>query len=271
MVALFFLKWHIHFVVHCRDDDPAFGDWLFDLLCDHHVDALAQAPKMKCLGFAGGSPMARTIAALMIVFFLPLRRRKKLNRIYPLVSVMLGISLFDRTILYPCLFTKLCLAIRLMKARPIWPFPKLRSRVRALRRYERECLDGSLCKSFLFLLIMLFWFSVFFSPCQMVGQEWYNRPSEIFIIQEEIRQCGQSANAGSRSNVCPWKMYEKKAPIERQKKKTRLYVSSATSLEHAGSDGFYHAEVWRLIEEVKGIPPDSVCHRSTSWYRCQIR
>jgi multidrug efflux pump subunit AcrB len=191
-----------------------------------------------------------TIAALMIVFFLPEEDRKNLTEFSIVVSVMLGISLLIALFFTPA-FYQVMFGDSIKKARQL-TIPKLRSRVRALRRYESGIAwTARYRKSFLFLLILLFGFPVFFLPAKWEGQEWYNKTVGNTFYQEEIRPYVDKALGGSLRMFVRG-VYEKSS--YREAEKTRLYVSARLPFGNTLDQmDFIMREFEAYLKDVKGI------------------
>ena len=114
-----------------------------------------------------------TIAALMIVFFLPEEDRRNLTEFSIVVSVMLGVSLIIALFFTPA-FYQILFKESAKKGRAL-TVPKLRKRVNYLRNYEKVIAwTAHYRKTFIFLLILLFGTLIFFLPAKWDEHEWYN-------------------------------------------------------------------------------------------------
>lgn len=191
-----------------------------------------------------------TIAALMIVFFLPEEDRKNLTEFSIVVSVMLGISLLIALFFTPA-FYQVLFGESVKKARRL-TIPKLRSRVRVLQRYERGVAwTAKYRKTFLFLLVLLFGFPIFFLPAKWDDHEWYNKTVGNTFYQEEIRPYVDKALGGSLRMFVRG-VFEKSS--YREATKTRLYVSArlpfGNTLEQMD---FIMREFEEYLKDVEGI------------------
>ncbi len=191
-----------------------------------------------------------TIAALMIVFFLPEEDRKNLTEFSIVVSVMLGISLFIALFFTPA-FYEVMFGESVKKVRAL-TVPKLRRRVKFLHGYENGIAwTARYRKTFLFLFLLLFGFPIFFLPAKWEGQEWYNKTIGNTFYQEEIRPYVDKALGGSLRMFVRG-VYEKSS--YREAEKTRLYVSTrlpfGNTLEQMD---FIMREFETYLKDVKGI------------------
>ncbi|MEB2776851.1 efflux RND transporter permease subunit [Algoriphagus sp. D3-2-R+10] len=161
-----------------------------------------------------------TIAALMIVFFLPEEQRKNLTEFSIVVSVMLGISLLIALVFTPA-FYQVLFKESINKGRKL-TIPKLRKRVKALRSYERGIgWTAKYRKTFISLLILLFGLPIFFLPAKWDEHEWYNKTVGNTFYQEEIRPYVDKALGGSMRMFVRG-VYEKSG--YREAAKTKLYI-----------------------------------------------
>lgn len=191
-----------------------------------------------------------TISALMIVFFLPEEDRKNLTEFSIVVSVMLGISLLVALVFTPA-FYQVLFRESVKKGRKL-TIPKLRKRVRALRRYEGSIAwTAKYRKILITLLILLFGLPVFFMPAKWEGQEWYNKTVGNTFYQEEIRPYVDKVLGGSMRMFVRG-VYEKSS--YREAEKTRLYVSCrlpfGNTLEQMD---FIMREFEKYLKDVAGI------------------
>ncbi|SFB55951.1 efflux RND transporter permease subunit [Algoriphagus aquimarinus] len=191
-----------------------------------------------------------TIAALMIVFFLPEEERKNLSEFSIVVSVMLGISLLIALVFTPA-FYQVMFKESVNQGRKL-TMPKLRKRVKALRSYERGIgWTAKYRKTFLVFLILLFGLPVFFLPAKWEDQEWYNKTVGNTFYQEEIRPYLDKALGGSMRMFVRG-VYEKSG--YREAAKTRLYVNCrlpfGNTLEQMD---FIMREFESYLKDVEGI------------------
>ncbi|HCD88219.1 MAG TPA: multidrug transporter, partial [Algoriphagus sp.] len=127
-----------------------------------------------------------TIAALMIVFFLPEEDQKNLTEFSIVVSVMLGISLLIALFFTPA-FYEVLFKESAQKGRKL-SIPQLRRRAKNLQLYEGAIAwTARYRKTFVTLLILLFGIPIFYLPAKWEGQEWYNSTIGSTFYQEEIR------------------------------------------------------------------------------------
>lgn len=191
-----------------------------------------------------------TIAALMIVFFLPEEDRKNLTEFSIVVSVMLGISLLIALFFTPA-FYQVMFGESVKKARGL-TITKLRRRVKFLHRYESGIAwTARYRKSFLFLLILLFGFPIFFLPAKWESQEWYNKTVGNTFYQEEIRPYVDKALGGSL-RLFVRGVYEKSS--YREAEKTRLYVNARLPFGNTLDQmDFIMREFEAYLKDVKGI------------------
>lgn len=191
-----------------------------------------------------------TIAALMIVFFLPEEDRKNLTEFSIVVSVMLGVSLLIALFFTPAFYAVL-FKETVQKGRGL-TVAKLRKRVRSLQRFETGIsLTARYRKSFLVGLILLFGTPIFFLPAKWEGQEWYNKSVGNTFYQEEIRPWVDKALGGSMRMFVRG-VFEKSS--YREAEKTRLYISArlpfGNTLEQMD---FIMREFEAYLKDVKGI------------------
>ncbi|MCH7415116.1 efflux RND transporter permease subunit [Belliella sp. R4-6] len=163
-----------------------------------------------------------TIAALMIVFFLPEEDRKNLTEFSIVVATMLGVSLVVALLFTPAMYAVL-FGNKGKKGRAL-TVAQLRKRVKAFRVYSKSIgFTAKYRKTFVTLLILLFGIPVFFLPAKWEGQEWYNKTIGSTLYQEDIRPYVDKALGGSLRMFVRG-VYEKSA--YREAEKTRLYVSA---------------------------------------------
>ncbi len=163
-----------------------------------------------------------TIAALMIVFFLPEEDRKNLTEFSIVVSVMLGISLLIALFFTPA-FYQVLFKESVQRGRKL-TVPKLRKRVRALHRYDSfVSWTARYRKSFIVVLILLFGTPIFWLPATWEDKDWYNKTVGNTFYQEEIRPYVDMALGGSLRMFVRG-VFEKSS--YREAEKTRLYVSA---------------------------------------------
>ena len=162
-----------------------------------------------------------TIAALMIVFFLPEEDRRNLTEFSIVVSVMLGVSLIIALFFTPA-FYQILFKESAKKGRAL-TVPKLRKRVNYLRNYEKVIAwTAHYRKTFIFLLILLFGTPIFFLPAKWDEHEWYNTTVGNTYYQEEIRPYVDKALGGALRMFVRG-TYEKSS--YREPEETRLYVN----------------------------------------------
>jgi len=162
-----------------------------------------------------------TIAALMIVFFLPEEDRRNLTEFSIVVSVMLGVSLIIALFFTPA-FYQILFKESAKKGRAL-TVPKLRKRVNYLRNYEKVIAwTAHYRKTFIFLLILLFGTPIFFLPAKWDEHEWYNTTVGNTYYQEEIRSYVDKALGGALRMFVRG-TYEKSS--YREPEETRLYVN----------------------------------------------
>ncbi|MGY6559474.1 MAG: efflux RND transporter permease subunit [Nitritalea sp.] len=163
-----------------------------------------------------------TIAALMIVFFLPEEDQKNLIEFSIVVAVMLAVSLVVALLFTPAMYA--AIMGEKLHARRMLTLPNLRRRVRFFRGYMRSIdVVARFRKTFIFLLLLLFGFPVFFLPAKWEGQEWYNATVGSSFYQEEMRPyVDKFLGGGLRMFVRG--VYEKSS--YREAEKTRLYVQA---------------------------------------------
>ena len=163
-----------------------------------------------------------TIAALMMVFFLPEEDRKNLAEFSLVVVIMLAVSLFVALLFTPAMY-QLLFGEKAKQGR-VLNIPQLRKRVRAFRTFEKSI--GTVArfrKTFIVFLVLLFGTPVFFLPAKWEGQEWYNKTIGSTLYQEEIRPYVDKALGGSLRMFVRG-VFEKSS--YREAEKTRLYVSA---------------------------------------------
>ncbi len=163
-----------------------------------------------------------TIAALMIVFFLPEAERKNLSEFSIVVATMLGVSLVVALLFTPAMY-QLLFGNQKNKGRQL-TLKQLRKRVKAFNMYNHVIrFTARYRKTFVTLLILLFGTPVFFLPVKWEGQEWYNKTIGSTLYQEEIRPYVDKALGGSLRMFVRG-VYEKSG--YREAEKTRLIVTA---------------------------------------------
>jgi multidrug efflux pump subunit AcrB len=163
-----------------------------------------------------------TIAALMIVFFLPEDDRKNLTEFSVVVAVMLAVSLLVALLFTPAMY-QLLFGEKAKKGR-VLTVPQLRKRVRGFRAFQKGIgFVANYRKSFVAILILLFGLPVFFLPNKWDGQEWYNKSIGSTLYQEDIRPYVDKYLGGSMRMFVRG-VFEKSS--YREAEKTRLYVTA---------------------------------------------
>ncbi len=163
-----------------------------------------------------------TIAALMIVFFLPEEDRKNLTEFSVVVSVMLAVSLFVALLFTPALYD-MFFGSKEKKGRML-TIAQLRKRVKAFRLFSTGIsFTARYRKVFVTLLILLFGLPIFFLPAKWEGQEWYNKTVGSTGYQEDIRPHVDKFLGGSLRMFVRG-VFEKSS--YREAEKTRLYVTA---------------------------------------------
>ncbi|WP_297335769.1 efflux RND transporter permease subunit [Algoriphagus sp.] len=191
-----------------------------------------------------------TIAALMIVFFLPEEDQKNLTEFSIVVSVMLGISLLIALLFTPA-FYELLFKESARKGRKL-TIPKLRKRVNYLRRFENTVSwTARYRKAFIIGLVLLFGLPIFYLPATWEGQEWYNKTVGNTFYQEEIRPYVDKAFGGSLRMFVRG-VFEKSS--YREAAKTRLYVSARLPFGNTLDQmDFIMREFEAYLDDVEGI------------------
>ncbi|MFC3417139.1 efflux RND transporter permease subunit [Algoriphagus hitonicola] len=191
-----------------------------------------------------------TIAALMIVFFLPEEDQKNLTEFSIVVSVMLGISLLIALVFTPA-FYELLFKESAKKGRKL-TIPKLRKRVNYLRRFENSISwTARYRKAFIIGLILLFGLPIFYLPASWEDQEWYNKSIGNTFYQEEIRPYVDKALGGSLRMFVRG-VFEKSS--YREAAKTRLYVSARLPFGNTLDQmDFIMREFEAYLKDVEGI------------------
>ncbi|MEP0712259.1 MAG: efflux RND transporter permease subunit [Algoriphagus sp.] len=191
-----------------------------------------------------------TIAALMIVFFLPEEDRKNLTEFSIVVSVMLGISLLIALVFTPA-FYQVMFKESVSQGRKL-TLPKLRSRAKALRSYEKGIAwTAKYRKSFIVVLILLFGTPIFFLPAKWDEHEWYNKTVGNTFYQEEVRPYVDKALGGAMRMFVRG-VYEKSG--YREAAKTRLYVTCQLPFGNTLDQmDFIMREFESYLKDVEGI------------------
>lgn len=191
-----------------------------------------------------------TIAALMIVFFLPEDQRKNLTEFSIVVSVMLAISLLIALVFTPA-FYQVMFKESVSQGRKL-TVPKLRKRVKALRSYERGVAwTAKYRKTFITLLVLLFGTPIFFLPAKWEEHEWYNKTVGNTFYQEEIRPYVDKALGGAMRMFVRG-VYEKSG--YREVAKTRLYVTCQLPFGNTLDQmDFIMREFEAYLKDVEGI------------------
>ncbi len=163
-----------------------------------------------------------TIAALMIVFFLPEDDRKNLTEFSVVVAVMLAVSLLVALLFTPAMY-QLLFGERAKKGR-VLTVKQLRKRVKGFRTFQSGIgFVANYRKSFIILLVLLFGLPVFFLPSKWEGQEWYNKSIGSTLYQEDIRPYVDKYLGGSLRMFVRG-VFEKSS--YREAEKTRLFVTA---------------------------------------------
>lgn len=163
-----------------------------------------------------------TIAALMIVFFLPEEDRKNLTEFSVVVAVMLGVSLMVALLFTPAMY-QLLFGHQAKRGR-VLSTKQLRNRVIRFRTFEKGIgFFAKYRKSFITVLLLLFGLPVFFLPSKWEGQEWYNKSIGSTLYQEEVRPYVDKYLGGSLRMFVRG-VFEKSS--YREAEKTRLYVTA---------------------------------------------
>ena len=163
-----------------------------------------------------------TIAALMIVFFLPEEDRKNLTEFSVVVAVMLAVSLLVALLFTPAMY-EILFGHKAKKGR-VLTVKQLRKRVRAFGAYKRSIgFVAMFRKTFVTAIVLLFGLPVFFLPAKWEGQEWYNKSIGSTVYQEDIRPHVDKYLGGSLRMFVRG-VFEKSS--YREAEKTRLYVSA---------------------------------------------
>jgi multidrug efflux pump subunit AcrB len=163
-----------------------------------------------------------TIAALMIVFFLPDEDRKNLTEFSVVVATMLAVSLVVALWFTPAMYAMLF--GKSEKGYRSLTISQLRTRAKAFDRFHSFI--GFLAryrKSMATFFILLFGLPVFFLPTKWEGQDWYNKTIGSDTYQENIRPHVDRWLGGSLRMFVRG-VYEKSS--YREAEKTRLYVSA---------------------------------------------
>ncbi|WP_026956506.1 efflux RND transporter permease subunit [Algoriphagus vanfongensis] len=191
-----------------------------------------------------------TIAALMIVFFLPEEDRKNLTEFSIVVSVMLGISLLIALFFTPA-FYEVLFKESVKKGRKL-SIPQLRKRAINLHRYERGISwTARYRKTFVTFLVLLFGLPIFYLPANWEGQEWYNKTVGNTFYQEEIRPYVDQALGGS-FRMFVRGVFEKSS--YREATKTRLYVNCRLPFGNTLDQmDFIMREFEAYLKDVEGI------------------
>ncbi|MGM0944899.1 MAG: efflux RND transporter permease subunit [Bacteroidota bacterium] len=206
-----------------------------------------------------------TIAALMIVFFLPEEDQKNLTEFSIVVSVMLGISLIIALFFTPA-FYEVLFKESAKKGRKL-SIPQLRKRANSLRRYEGAVAwTARYRKVFVTLIILLFGIPIFYLPAKWEGQEWYNKTVGNTFYQEEVRPYVDKALGGSLRMFVRG-VFEKSS--YREAAKTRLYVSARLPFGNTLDQmDFIMREFESYLKDVEGI--DKFVTNVISGQRAQI-
>ncbi|PZX50718.1 multidrug efflux pump subunit AcrB [Algoriphagus ratkowskyi] len=191
-----------------------------------------------------------TIAALMIVFFLPEEDRKNLTEFSIVVSVMLGISLLIALVFTPA-FYQVMFKESVSQGRKL-TLPKLRKRAKYLRNYEKSIAwTARYRKTFVTLLILLFGTPIFFLPAKWEEHEWYNKTVGNTFYQEEVRPYVDKALGGAMRMFVRG-VYEKSG--YREAAKTRLYVTCQLPFGNTLDQmDFIMREFESYLKDVEGI------------------
>ncbi|MBW3470237.1 efflux RND transporter permease subunit [Arthrospiribacter ruber] len=191
-----------------------------------------------------------TIAALMIVFFLPEEDRKNLSEFSIVVSVMLGVSLLVALFFTPAMYA-LLFGEKAKKGRQL-TFRQLRKRVKAFRFYSGSIgFVARYRKAFVTALILLFGIPIFYLPSKWEGQEWYNKSIGSTFYQEEMRPYVDKALGGSLRMFVRG-VFEKSS--YREAEKTRLFVTARLPFGNTLDQmDFIIREFEKYLKGVEGI------------------
>ncbi|PRY86737.1 efflux RND transporter permease subunit [Mongoliibacter ruber] len=191
-----------------------------------------------------------TIAALMIVFFLPEEDRKNLSEFSIVVSVMLGVSLLVALFFTPAMYA-LLFGDKAKKGRQL-TFKQLRKRAKAFQFYSGGIdFFARYRKAFVTALILLFGIPIFYLPAKWEGQEWYNKSVGSTFYQEEMRPYVDKALGGSLRMFVRG-VFEKSS--YREAEKTRLYVNARLPFGNTLDQmDFLIKEFEKYLKGVEGI------------------
>jgi multidrug efflux pump subunit AcrB len=164
-----------------------------------------------------------TVAALLLIFLLPMELRKNLSDFALMVSISLGVSILVSLAftpgMYRLLFSRLYKDERVIELNHlIKPFSKLESYyfkiISFLARYR---------KSFIAITILMFGLPVFLLPGEWKGHSWYNRMMSNEWYLEHVKPIIDRALGGSL-RLFIRDVYEKSG--YRDPQQTKLYVSA---------------------------------------------
>lgn len=164
-----------------------------------------------------------TIAALLLIYFLPEEEKQNLLEFAQIIALGLGISLIVAILYTPAVYqlllsqstknTNASLSMRKVKKKLIFFTAYLRT-ILLITRYR---------KTFTILIIFAFGLPLFMLPSRWEGQEWYNKTIGSDIYQEEIRPITDPIFGGTLRLFIRG-VFEKSS--YRKPEKTQLHISS---------------------------------------------
>lgn len=162
-----------------------------------------------------------TIAALLLVFFLPEEQRVNLIDFTKVVSILLGSSLLVALFFTPALYNILNFNRQNRRQRA---FKSLR-RSALLFRYYAQFIhwNARYKKAWIVGLVLIFGIPIFMLPAKWDDHEWYNNTIGSDFYQETIRPYTDPALGGSL-RMFVRNVYERSS--YREKEKTKLYVNA---------------------------------------------
>ncbi len=163
-----------------------------------------------------------TVAALLMVFFLPEKDQQNLLDFSKVVAITLSVSLLVALLFTPAMYS-LLFGDR-VKAKRQLSFKNLRLRAKGFRAYERSLSFIGRKRGWL-VVLMIFGFGipVFMLPAKWEGQEWYNKTIGSTVYQETIRPISDKVLGGSLRMFVRG-VYEKYG--YREPEKTQLFVTA---------------------------------------------
>jgi len=167
---------------------------------------------------------ATTLAALLVILFLPAEVRSNLTDLVIIVSLALACSFLVSWFFIPAVSKQMHLTKNQND------FPRMRRMVIWTKMYERIITGLKRRRKWVVLLLVLaFGLPVYLLPASLEGQEWYNQTIGSQVYQTQIRPYVDRWLGGS-SRLFYRNVYERSS--YRTPEKTRLYLNARLPFGH---------------------------------------